>query len=225
MILSVCVFAQFPGAAGNGKSVPNMGHVFGKITDSIGKPVSDVSIVLLQSKFDSATKKKKDVLLKAMVTKANGEFSFEELPIMGMLKMKISGTGFVPQEQVVSFMPKMDPSAKPGTAPSGGVPSGGMPSFDKDLGKIKLVSDSKELAGVTVKSTAPSMRLDIDKKVFNVEKNIVSAGGTALDVMRNVPSVNVDIDGNVSVRNSAPTIFVDGRPTTLTLDQIPARCN
>ncbi|MEP7319707.1 MAG: outer membrane beta-barrel protein, partial [Panacibacter sp.] len=49
-----------------------------------------------------------------------------------------------------------------------------------------------------------------------------SAGGTALDVMRNVPSVNVDIDGNVSVRNSSPTIFVDGRPTTLTLDQIPA---
>jgi outer membrane receptor protein involved in Fe transport len=40
--------------------------------------------------------------------------------------------------------------------------------------------------------------------------------------MRQLPSVNVDIDGNVSVRNTAPTIFVDGRPTTLTLEQIPA---
>src|SRR5690606_23035626 len=38
----------------------------------------------------------------------------------------------------------------------------------------------------------------------------------------NVPSVNVDIDGNVSLRNSAPQLFVDGRPTTLTLEQIPA---
>ncbi|HEX8675827.1 MAG TPA: outer membrane beta-barrel family protein, partial [Segetibacter sp.] len=64
--------------------------------------------------------------------------------------------------------------------------------------------------------------MDIDKKVFGVDKNIVSAGGTALDVMKNVPSVNVDIDGNVALRNSPPQIFVDGRPTTLTLDQIPA---
>jgi outer membrane receptor protein involved in Fe transport len=40
--------------------------------------------------------------------------------------------------------------------------------------------------------------------------------------MKNVPGVNVDIDGNVTLRNAAPTIFVDGRPTTLTLDQIPA---
>src|SRR5438132_14180525 len=40
--------------------------------------------------------------------------------------------------------------------------------------------------------------------------------------MRNVPSVQVDIDGNVKLRNAAPQIYVDGRPTTLTLDQIPA---
>ena len=58
------------------------------------------------------------------------------------------------------------------------------------------------------------MRLDMDKKVFNVAQNIVSAGGTGLDVMRNVPSVNVDIDeGNVTLRGGSPTIFVDGRPT------------
>ena len=58
--------------------------------------------------------------------------------------------------------------------------------------------------------------------MFNVDKNIVSAGGTALDVMRNVPSVQVDIDGNVTMRNASPQIYIDGRPTTLTLDQIPA---
>src|SRR4029077_7124408 len=49
-----------------------------------------------------------------------------------------------------------------------------------------------------------------------------SVGGTAIDVMKNVPSVNVDIDGNVSLRNAPAQIFVDGRPTTLTLEQIPA---
>jgi outer membrane receptor protein involved in Fe transport len=55
-----------------------------------------------------------------------------------------------------------------------------------------------------------------------VEKDLSSVGGTAVDVMKNVPSVSVDIDGNVTLRNSAPQIYVDGRPTTLTLDQIPA---
>jgi hypothetical protein len=46
--------------------------------------------------------------------------------------------------------------------------------------------------------------------------------GTAVDVMKNIPSLSVDIDGNVSLRNAPPQIFVDGRPTTMTLEQIPA---
>ncbi|MGK2862620.1 MAG: outer membrane beta-barrel protein, partial [Chitinophagaceae bacterium] len=75
---------------------------------------------------------------------------------------------------------------------------------------------------VVVSAGSAGMRLDIDKKVFNVDKNIVSSGGTALDVMRNVPSVMVDIDGNVKLRNAAPQIYIEGRPTTLSLDQIPA---
>jgi outer membrane receptor protein involved in Fe transport len=95
-------------------------------------------------------------------------------------------------------------------------------AFDKDLGNIKLEVDTKQLQNLTVLSTKPTMTLDIDKKVFNVDKNLVSAGGTALDVMRNVPSVQVDIDGNVTVRNAAPQIYIEGRPTTLSLDQIPA---
>ena len=64
--------------------------------------------------------------------------------------------------------------------------------------------------------------MDIDKKVYNVEKDLVNAGGTAMDVMKNVPSVNVDIDGNLTLRNAPPILYIDGRPTTLTLDQIPA---
>jgi outer membrane receptor protein involved in Fe transport len=97
-----------------------------------------------------------------------------------------------------------------------------MNAFDKDLGNIKLEVDTKQMQNVTVVSKVPTMKLDIDKKVFNVDKNIVSAGGTALDVMRNVPSVQVDIDGNVTLRNAAPQIYIEGRPTTLSLDQIPA---
>ncbi|MGZ8509775.1 MAG: outer membrane beta-barrel protein [Chitinophagaceae bacterium] len=188
-----------------GNTIAN-GHIYGKLVDSHGKSVSDASVMLLESKKDSSSGKVKDVLLKGASTKKNGEFSFENIPLNRLVKLSITAIGFQPAEQTVSFV------NEPGRAPS----------FEKNLGTIIMTTQAVELQNLTIKSSAPSMKLDIDKKIFNVEKNIVSAGGTAVDVMKNVPSVNVDIDGNVSLRNSSPQILVDGRPTTLTLEQIPA---
>ncbi len=91
-----------------------------------------------------------------------------------------------------------------------------------DVGNLRLKTTATALKGVEVVGEKPAFTMEIDKRVFNVEKNLASVGGTATDVLRQVPSVNVDIDGNVSVRNGSPTIFIDGRPSTLTLDQIPA---
>ena len=110
LMAAFSVMAQIP-MAGNGKQgqqAPNIGHVYGKITDSLGAPISDVSVLLLQNKFDTVTKKRKDVLLKGLTTKGNGEFSFCELPMFGQLNLKISATGYKPVEQIVSFQPKMD---------------------------------------------------------------------------------------------------------------------
>lgn len=228
IIIAANVMAQFPGAPAAGKGnaqAMNIGHIYGKLVDSLGKPISEASVILLQTKFDSVAKKKKEILFKGVTTKANGEFSLEELPMFGQLKLKITAVGYTAYEQPVVFQMKM---------PAGGARPGGDPSqqmsamtsmlnnVDKDLGNITLASDNKQLAAVTVTSSASGLRMDIDKKVFNVDKNIVSAGGTALDVMKNVPSLQVDIDGNVKLRNAAPQIYIDGRPTTLTLDQIPA---
>jgi outer membrane receptor protein involved in Fe transport len=64
--------------------------------------------------------------------------------------------------------------------------------------------------------------MGIDRKIFNVDKNLLSTGQTAVEVMKNIPNLNVDIDGNVTLRNAAPTLLIDNRPTTLTMDQIPA---
>jgi len=215
------LFAQMPGMGG-GKGMPNMGRIYGKLVDSTGKSIGEASVMLLQNKYDSTLKKNKEVLLKGMVTQANGDFNFEELPIFRPLKLKISAVGHKAIEQTVTIQPKMDPNGfKPG---SNQVPdfSAMASAFEKDLGKITMKADLQELGNVTVTSTNSRLRMDIDKKVFNVDQNIVTAGGTALDVMKNVPSVNVDIDGNVTLRNATPQIYIDGRPTTLTLDQIPA---
>ena len=223
MLMIFSLRAQFPGG---GKNVPNMGHVYGKIVDSAGIPVSEATVLLLQNKFDSATKKNKQVLLKGLTTSAKGEFNFEDLPVFGQLKLKISATGFKPVEQTVLFQMNM---------PAGGVPKAGtdpaqavnamsstINGFDKDLGNIKLKADISQLEAVTVSASKATLKMDIDKKVYNVEKDLVNAGGTAMDVMKNVPSVNVDINGNLTLRNSTPLLYIDGRPSTLTLDQIPA---
>ncbi|GEO12234.1 TonB-dependent receptor [Segetibacter aerophilus] len=228
-ILAFNLFAQPPagmqgGMAGGrqGMTPPSIGHVYGKLVDSVGKAISDASVVILQTKVDNNTKKSKEVLVKGAATKGNGEFNFEELPIMG-LKIKITATGFKPFEQVISFQRG---GGAGGQRPAGGAGpdmaamAGG---FDKDLGKITLQTEIRKLEDVTVMATGSGrLRMDIDKKVFSVDKNIVTSGGSALDVMKNVPSVNVDIDGNVALRNAPPQVFVDGRPTTLTLEQIPA---
>ena len=217
------VQAQFPGGGGK---VPNMGHIYGKILDSSGHPISEATVIVLQNKMDSVTKKRKFVLLKGLSTTANGTFDFEDLPMFGGLKLKISASGFKPYEQMVAFQMRMPAggTARTTTDPTQAMSSIGnaINGFDKDLGNIKLQIDVKQLEAVTVTASAPTLKMDIDKKTYNVEKDIVNAGGTALDVMKNVPSVNVDIDGNVTLRNSTPQIYIDGRPTTLTLDQIPA---
>jgi ferric enterobactin receptor len=208
-----------PGGAGAGaQAPPSIGRAYGKVTDSTGQAMGEVSALILKSTVDPTTKKKKQVLVKGIQTKPNGEFDFEDLPIASQLILKLSATGYKPQDITFMIIPAAA-AAKPGDK---GNPMAGLPSFDKNLGVIRLTMESKELSTVTVTAKTPAMRLDMDKKVFNVDRNIVSAGGTAQDVMRNVPSVNVDIDGNVSLRGAAPTIFVDGRPTTLSLDQIPA---
>ncbi|MFI5128628.1 MAG: outer membrane beta-barrel protein [Chitinophagales bacterium] len=216
---TLIVFAQ-PGMGGNRGGGQQMnGRLYGKLVDSkSGKAVEFASVQLLQNKFDSASKSRKDVVVSGMLTKANGEFSLENVPIFGQYKLKATAIGFSTIEQKVGFDLKMPGSGGAG----GGDMSAMLGMIDKDLGNIKMELDQKLLENVTVSASQPGLKLGIDRKVFNVDKNIVSAGGTAVDVMRNVPSLNVDIDGNVTLRNNTPTIFVDGRPTNLTLEQIPA---
>ena len=209
VLLHVTLSAQSPG---RGSGQMPTGRFYGKIVDSkTGKPIEYASVQLIQSRMDTATKKRKEVVVAGMLTRANGEFSLENVSVMGPSKLKITVIGFKEYEQPVSF------DIKPG-----GDMSSMINALDKDLGNVKIVFEEKVLENVTVSAAKPGLQLGIDRKVFNVDKNIVSAGGTAVDVMRNVPSLNVDIDGNVTMRNNAPQIFVDGRPSNLTLEQIPA---
>jgi outer membrane receptor protein involved in Fe transport len=215
--INYTAFAQNPMGGGNRNGNPNLtGSFYGKLIESkSSKPIEYASVQLIQGKFDTVAKKRKDVVIAGMLTKSNGEFSLENIPVFGQFKLKVSAIGFKPFEQAVKFDMKM------GGANNGDI-STMLGGLDKDLGNIKIEIEEKLMENVTVTASRPGLQLGIDRKVFNVDKNLVSTGGTAVDVMRNVPSINVDIDGNVTMRNNTPQIFVDGRPTTMTLDQIPA---
>ncbi|MCK8494015.1 TonB-dependent receptor family protein [Spirosoma sp. RP8] len=85
-----------------------------------------------------------------------------------------------------------------------------------DLGKLILKASTKRLDEVVVKGERSQMELALDKKIFNVGKDLANAGGTAADILSNVPSVAVDAEGNVSLRGSnSVRILIDGKPSGL----------
>ena len=88
-----------------------------------------------------------------------------------------------------------------------------------NLGVIKMEADSKKLGEVEVVGQGSQMRFDIDKKVFSVDQNIASSGGSASDVLKNIPSVTVDNEGNVSLRKDGNVeIWINGKASGLTAD-------
>lgn len=208
VLLSVCLFSfLYSNAQVEQEPVQDAGilqfktsKLYGKLVDpGSGKGIEAASVQLYLHGKDS--------LVDGMLTKGNGDFSFRNLRAGTTYQLIITALGFEPYEQLI----QTDPVEKSGTG-----------NFQRDLGNITLQLEVKQLADIKIVATKPALEMDIDRKVFNVSKSLTATGGTAVDIMKNIPSVSVDVDGNVQLRNSPPQIFVDGRPTILTLDQIPA---
>lgn len=97
-----------------------------------------------------------------------------------------------------------------------------------NLGTFSLVEDAAQLNEVIIRAEKSTVEIKLDKKVYNVGQDMLVKGGTVSDVLENVPSVSVDVEGNVSLRGSDNVrIFIDGRPSNAlnmaeALRQIPA---
>ncbi|WP_057939652.1 outer membrane beta-barrel family protein [Algoriphagus resistens] len=102
------------------------------------------------------------------------------------------------------------------------------PSYD--LGQIQLKTSAENLNEVVVRGEKTIMELSLDKRIFNVGKDLANAGGNASDILMNLPSIAVDPEGNVRLRGSANVrILIDGKPSGLVsfkgsagLRQLPA---
>ncbi|WP_139922812.1 TonB-dependent receptor domain-containing protein [Hymenobacter sp. DG01] len=178
------------------------GSVSGTLLDQAnGQPLPFTNVVLLRAQDSS--------FVAGAETLENGRFELEKLGL-GNYLLKASAVGYKGFRRSVSLT-----SATP-TA---------------QLGTMKLTPTATQLAGVTVQGERAAVQESLDKKVINVEKDLSSVGGTAVNVLQNVPSVTVAADGTVSMRGSSNiTILIDGKPSNSAnsgaggnrLEQIPA---
>lgn len=84
------------------------------------------------------------------------------------------------------------------------------------LGTIALSVSGKTLDEIMVQAEKSTMQLALDKRIFNVGQDLANAGGTGIDILSNIPSVAVDVEGNVSLRGSSSVrILIDGKPSGL----------
>jgi outer membrane receptor protein involved in Fe transport len=170
-------------------------RVYGKLVDQkTKKPVEYATILVLWYNKDS--------LVGGAISGDDGEFAVENLPPMGGFRFRVKRVGYRDHEKKIYTQ----------------IPN----KLDQDLGDIAMEVDETLLKEVEVVTEKSTVNLSIDKRSYNVDKDFSVKGGTAVDVMKNVPGLTVDGDGNVQLRNQSPMIFVDGRPTNLTLQQIPA---
>ena len=176
-------------------------QVEGKIVDaSSATPLSFASVAI----YDSQEKK----LVDGNITNEEGNFSIE-LPY-GSYYALIEFMGY-DAFQTTNFELNRD-------------------NRSIDLGMIKIQSSTANLDEVVVQGEKTKMELSLDKRIFNVGKDLANAGGSASDILMNLPSVSVDPEGNVRLRGSNNVrILVDGKPSGLVsfkgssgLQQLPA---
>src|SRR5690606_8990859 len=101
---------------------------------------------------------------------------------------------------------------------------------DTNLGIIKLALDVESLDAVEIIAERTTVEIKLDKKIYNIGKDLTTAGGTVSDALNNVPSVSVDIEGAISLRgNENVRILINGKPSAMAgfgdtniLSQLPA---
>ncbi|WP_316810339.1 TonB-dependent receptor domain-containing protein [Pedobacter heparinus] len=140
--------------------------------------------------------RKTKAVVKGMQTDANGNLNMSALP-KGVFTFKVSYVGY---QTMVRDSVSISDAQK-----------------TVQLGTIKMKpAKGTALKEVAITAQKATMQLGIDKKVFSVDQSLVSEGGSASDLLQNVPSVQSDIDGNVSLRGSAGVkVLIDGKPSMI----------
>lgn len=165
---------------------PGMGEIKGRIIDSETDGPLEYATISLFSSQDST-------LVTGVITDAKGDFVLETK--FGKYYILIQFMGYQPKTININLSEE-NPKA--------------------NLGEVFLKVDSAMLDEVEIVAEKSTMTMTLDKRVFNVGKDVSSTAGNAIEVLDNIPSVNVDVEGNVSLRgDDGVQILVDGKVSGL----------
>ncbi|MFT4661135.1 MAG: outer membrane receptor protein involved in Fe transport [Patiriisocius sp.] len=175
------------GPGKRGQSLTIKGEIFGQVLDSLtNQPMEYVTVSLMDANSGS--------VVTGIITTAKGKYSLTNVGA-GIYKIRYDFVGYSSKTvgPVAISKEKL-------TAPL----------------KVVRLHSSIALDEVVIASGKPEVSFDIDKKIINVADQETESGQTAVEVMQTIPSVSVDIDGNVSLRgNESFTLLIDGKPTAM----------
>ena len=193
LTLIVGIVFQVNGQGQERKSQKRGGEVKGVVVDqSDGTPMQFVNVALYKAQ-DS-------VLFTGTTTEKDGKFSINGVK-PGDYYLELNFIGFRKKRITEITINRNSPVA--------------------DLNTIKLSPSNQDLEGVEVVADKERIEYEIDRKIVNVSEDLNSSGGTAVDVLENTPSVEVDIEDNVKLRGSSNfTVLIDGKPTSLDANQV-----
>ena len=169
------------------KNIAQKSILNGRVLDEVSKDLMSYVTVSIHDTKDST-------LVNGGITDDSGKFKLEGFPLGKHYLLKCSFIGYQ------TFFKDLDFSN----------------SNSIDLGDIFLSTRTKLLKDLEIISSSSSITYEIDKKVINVEQMNTVASQTAVEVLANIPSISIDIDGNVSLRGSPGfTLLIDGRPSAM----------
>ncbi len=172
--------------------MPAIGMVQGTVTDSsTGTPIEYASISMVDNHDGS--------VVTGGLSKKNGSFNISEIPL-GQYIVMVEFIGYAKKEiGPLNIFPGEDGS------------------IEHFIGEVALKISSVNLDAVEVIGDESQFIQTVDKQIFKVGKNLTAAGGTGFDLLRKVPTVDVNIDGEVSIAGDANvTILIDGKRSGLT---------
>lgn len=188
VLLSSFFIARAQQPVAPGANQPAAGKITGRIMDSVSQSPVEYATISLYSAHNTRP-------VNGVTTGIKGTFALENLA-PGNYTLTVEFIGYQPR----SFGPFTLGSKTP--------------SFS--LGNILLVKKAQNLASVTVTATRGLVENKIDKMVYNAEKDITSQGGVATDLLKKVPMVSVDVDGNVELMGNSNVLFlINGKPSSI----------
>jgi outer membrane receptor protein involved in Fe transport len=163
------------------------GMIIGQIVDEMTEAPLDFATISVLNKEDSA-------IVTGAISELDGKFAIEVA--FGEYILKIE---FISYQSVFIDNVVIDQAHKL-----------------VDLGKVTISPSAQMLEEVKVIAEKSEVQFDLDKRTFNIGKDLANKGGSAEDILDNIPSVSVDVEGNVSLRGSENVrILVDGKPSGL----------